>query len=246
MLHFRFFSATLLVPNRLIELFARYRFRIFVLAVIALVVYKKDIEITVGLDGSERAVAATTPTPTVLSVVPGNFWSTVLQPDPAPAIATTTTPTAAQRKRQQQLAYLDRYAALAVSEMQTSGIPASVTLAQALLESNVGKSTLATHNHNHFGIKCFSRKCRKGHCSNFTDDSHKDFFRIYPDAAESFRAHSRFLRDGKRYRTLFELSPTDYKAWAYGLKKAGYATDKRYAEKLIRLIEELELDRYDR
>lgn len=142
--------------------------------------------------------------------------------------------------------YVDRYAKIAKTEMSKYGIPASITLAQGLLESNIGKSTLATQNKNHFGIKCFSRKCAKGHCSNFADDSHKDFFRIFANSWESYRAHSLLLKNNKRYSRLFKLRRTDYKGWAKGLKKAGYATDKTYANKLIKLIEDLGLAKYDK
>lgn len=148
-------------------------------------------------------------------------------------------------KRQKQLAYVKRYAKVAQTEMNKFGIPASVTLAQGLLESNVGESSLATRNNNHFGMKCFSRNCRRGHCSNYTDDSHKDFFRIYKSAWESYRAHSLMLYHNKRYKQLFDLKKNDYKNWSYGLKKAGYATDATYAEKLINMIQELDLHQYD-
>ncbi len=141
-------------------------------------------------------------------------------------------------------AYLQRFAPVAVAEMKKYGIPASITLAQGLLESNVGDSRLTKANNNHFGIKCFSQKCKKGHCSNFTDDTHKDFFRVYQSAWESYRAHSAFLQ-GKRYIHLKKLGATNYKAWANGLYKAGYATDKRYAAKLIQIIEFLKLNEYD-
>ncbi len=147
-------------------------------------------------------------------------------------------------KRKKQLAYVKEYAAAAQTEMDKHGIPASVTLAQGLLESNVGESSLASKNNNHFGIKCFSRSCKKGHCSNFTDDSHKDFFRIYKSPEDSYRAHSQLLQGG-RYKKLYKLKKSDYKGWAYGLKRAGYATDPHYAEKLIGLIEDLNLHRYD-
>ncbi|MEL7020336.1 MAG: glucosaminidase domain-containing protein [Bacteroidota bacterium] len=147
-------------------------------------------------------------------------------------------------KQKKQLEYVSRYHKVARREMQQFGIPASITLAQGLIESNCGESKLATRNKNHFGIKCFSRKCSKGHCSNFTDDSHKDFFRIYNSSWDSFRSHSHLL-SSKRYRHLKKLPKNDYKGWAKGLKKAGYATDKRYAEKLIHLIETLHLHQYD-
>ncbi len=148
-------------------------------------------------------------------------------------------------KRKKQLAYVKRFSKVAKTEMEKFGIPASITLAQGLLESNVGASRLATRNNNHFGIKCFSKRCSKGHCSNFTDDSHKDFFRKYKSAWESYRAHSRLLT-AKRYNKLYKLKKTDYKEWAKGLKKAGYATDPRYAEKIIALIEDLNLHQYDK
>ncbi|MCB0567519.1 MAG: glucosaminidase domain-containing protein [Phaeodactylibacter sp.] len=148
-------------------------------------------------------------------------------------------------KRQRQKAYIRRFAKVAQAEMEKYGIPASIKLAQGLLESDAGKSPLAQNNNNHFGIKCFSRNCRKGHCSNFQDDSHKDFFRIYPSAWESFRAHSLMLRQKDRYQPLFTLPTTDYRAWAAGLSKAGYATDPDYAEKVVRLIEALNLQRFD-
>lgn len=161
-----------------------------------------------------------------------------------PKFATKNTKKAVSKKRQKQLAYIERFVNIAQTEMNKYGIPASITLAQGLLESNVGESRLSTRNNNHFGMKCFSKSCGKGHCSNFTDDSHKDFFRKYGSAWESYRAHSKML-GGKRYRSLKKLGKKDYKNWAKGLKKAGYATDKRYAEKLINLIETLELYQYD-
>lgn len=148
-------------------------------------------------------------------------------------------------KRQRQQAYVKRFAKVAQAEMRRYGIPASIKLAQGLLESDAGKSPIARKNNNHFGIKCFSRNCRKGHCRNFEDDSHKDFFRAYPSAWESFRAHSLFLRESERYQPLFALPKNDYHAWATGLSEAGYATDPDYAEKVVRLIEELGLQRFD-
>ncbi|MEM9990850.1 MAG: glucosaminidase domain-containing protein [Bacteroidota bacterium] len=148
-------------------------------------------------------------------------------------------------KREKQRAYVAKYVKIAQQEMKQYGIPASIILAQGLIESNCGDSRLATKNNNHFGMKCFSRKCKKGHCSNFTDDSHKDFFRIYPSVWESYRAHSKLLM-GKRYKSLQKHGTSNYVEWAKGLKKAGYATDPHYANKLIAIIESLELDQYDR
>jgi len=151
-----------------------------------------------------------------------------------------------ETKRQKQLAYVKRFVVVAQTEMKKFGIPASVTLAQGLLESNVGESSLATRNNNHFGIKCFSRNCRRGHCSNYTDDSHKDFFRSYQSPWESYRAHSLMLYHNKRYKHLFDLESSDYKGWSYGLKKAGYATDPNYGEKIAGMIEDLKLHQYDK
>lgn len=158
--------------------------------------------------------------------------------------ATRDSKSAEEIKRQKQLKYVGRFVDVAQAEMKKYGIPASITLAQGLLESNAGESRLAVKNNNHFGIKCFSRTCKKGHCSNFTDDTHKDFFRKYKSSWESYRGHSHLLR-ADRYKPLYKLNSNDYKAWARGLKKAGYATDKYYAEKLINLIEDLNLDQYD-
>ncbi len=162
--------------------------------------------------------------------------------------APAATPDAAARreaKRQKQEAYVKRFARIAQDEAKRTGMPASVILAQGLLESDAGESKLALENYNHFGIKCFSRSCSKGHCSNFTDDSHKDFFRIYRSPTESYRAHSQLLK-GDRYKHLFLLGKHDYKGWATGLQEAGYATDPGYGGKLIHMIEDLALYKYDR
>ncbi len=141
--------------------------------------------------------------------------------------------------------YIETFSSLAQYEMKKNGIPASITLAQGLLETNGGKSDLANKHYNHFGIKCFSKKCKKGHCVNVNDDTHKDFFIKYKSVKDSYRAHSLFLKK-KRYEKLFEYEITDYKSWARELKRAGYATDKKYADKLIRLIEKYELHKYDK
>ena len=141
-------------------------------------------------------------------------------------------------------AYLEQYKMLAISEMEDYGVPASITLAQGLLESNAGESLLARESNNHFGIKCKS-KCRGCTCRNYSDDDIYDMFRVFGDAKESFRVHSELL-NGDRYKHLHRLRISDYKGWARGLKKAGYATDKAYADKLIRIIEQLDLTRFDR
>lgn len=140
-------------------------------------------------------------------------------------------------------AYLDRYSPLAVRQMKQYHIPASITLAQALLESNVGDSPLAIQSNNHFGIKC-RRKCKGCTCRNYADDDAYDMFRVFRSPEEGYREHARLLT-GARYRHLLRLPASDYRQWAVGLKKAGYATDPAYAGKLIRLIEGLQLYRYD-
>ena len=139
--------------------------------------------------------------------------------------------------------YVGRFHRIAVEEMRRYGVPASISLAQGLVESRAGASKLAVRNNNHFGIKCFSRRCRKGHCSNFTDDTHKDFFRIFASPWESWRAHSIMISTG-RYARL-KKHGRDYHKWAYGLKSLGYATDATYAEKLVEMIEAYELEQYD-
>ncbi len=139
--------------------------------------------------------------------------------------------------------YVQRFGKVAVTEMHEYGVPASISMAQGLIESASGNSTLAKENNNHFGIKCFDHKCPKGHCVNRTDDSHKDFFRNYSTAWESWRAHSQMLSRG-RYQALHR-NETDFKRWAYGLQSAGYATEGDYANLLIEIIERYELNRLD-
>lgn len=139
--------------------------------------------------------------------------------------------------------YIGQFAALAVEEMYRSGIPASITLAQGLLESRYGLSELAVKGNNHFGIKCHNNW--KGGKMYHDDDRKGECFRKYPSPEQSYRDHSDFLRYRDRYKFLFDYRITDYKAWAYGLKKAGYATDPSYPVKLIKLIEDYGLYVYD-
>lgn len=142
-----------------------------------------------------------------------------------------------------QVKYIDRYSALAIDEMYRSGVPASITLAQGLLESRYGLSELATKGNNHFGIKCHNNW--QGGKVYHDDDKKGECFRKYDSPEESFRDHSDFLRYRDRYKFLFDLEVNDYKGWAHGLKKAGYATDPAYPAKLIKLIEDYKLYRYD-
>ena len=136
-------------------------------------------------------------------------------------------------------AYIRRFSKIAVTEMHKFGVPASIKMAQGIIESRNGKSRLAKSNQNHFGIKCFSKRCAKGHCANFNDDHHKDFFRKYGSAWESWRAHSKLLSSG-RYKKLQKYG-IDYHQWAKGLKQIGYATDRSYDKKLINTIEKYKL-----
>ncbi len=141
--------------------------------------------------------------------------------------------------------YIDRFAAIAIAEQKKFGIPASITLAQGLLESGFGKSTMANSINNHFGIKCKPNEKRiKGKCYVFADDTKHDRFVKFASAWESYRAHS-ILLQGERYLALYKLDTMDYEGWALGLQKAGYASDANYARKLIRIIELYELYEYD-
>ena len=139
--------------------------------------------------------------------------------------------------------YIKKYADMAVKEMIRSGVPASITLAQGMLESGNGQSRLAVQGNNHFGIKC--HKGWEGKTLHHDDDAPGECFRVYESVADSYKDHSDFLRYRDRYKFLFDLERTDYKGWAYGLKKAGYATDPGYPAKLIKYIEEYDLARYD-
>lgn len=140
--------------------------------------------------------------------------------------------------------YIRKYSDLAVSEMKRTGVPASITLAQGILESNSGQSKLAVKGNNHFGIKCHNDW--NGRKMRLDDDARRECFRVYRKVEDSYRDHSDFLRYRDRYKSLFDLPKDDYKGWARGLKKAGYATDPAYANKLIALIEKYELYRFDR
>lgn len=138
--------------------------------------------------------------------------------------------------------YIDNYAELAMREMVRTGIPASIKIAQGCLESDNGNSRLAREANNHFGIKCHDWNGRK---IRHDDDEKNECFRVYKSVYDSFEDHSEFLTSKSRYAELFNLRQDDYKGWARGLKKAGYATSSKYAELLIRIIEENELYKYD-
>jgi LysM repeat protein len=140
------------------------------------------------------------------------------------------------------LTYIQAFKTVAIEEMNTYGIPASITLAQGIIESGSGNSSLAKYANNHFGIKCTSEW--KGKAYYKDDDKNNDCFRVYKDARESYKDHSEFLKR-KRYSALFELDKNDYVNWARGLKQAGYATNPRYPDMLINTIEKYQLHQYD-
>ena len=140
--------------------------------------------------------------------------------------------------------YIQKYKDLAVEHMVEYSIPASITLAQGILESGSGESDLAVESNNHFGIKC--HRDWEGDRSYYDDDEENECFRKYKSASESYLDHSLFLKNKPRYSELFSLNITDYKGWAKGLKKAGYATDPNYANNLIRVIEKYYLYDFDK
>ena len=149
----------------------------------------------------------------------------------------------AQYRNPDFIAYINKYSSIAQENQRKYKIPASITLAQGLLESQAGKGRLAKEGNNHFGIKCHGWTGRKIY---HDDDARGECFRRYSNASESFKDHSLFLTGRDRYSSLFDLKTTDYKGWARGLSKCGYATDKAYASKLIKLIEDYDLHKYDR
>lgn len=164
----------------------------------------------------------------------------ILNPD----LAAKEDPAIVEAKNKIVYDYIATYLPIAQETAQKHNIPVAITLAQGLLESNAGTSKLAKRDNNHFGIKCKS-KCIGCRCANYTDDSKFDMFRIFETPQHSFNEHS-LLLTGARYKHLLKLPRTDYENWAYGLKSAGYATDAKYAQKLISIIEILKLNKFDR
>ncbi len=150
--------------------------------------------------------------------------------------------TIAQAQREKVHAYVNQYKDLAMAEMRRTGVPASITLAQGILESQSGESKLAQKSNNHFGIKCKTEWT--GEKTYHDDDLRQECFRVYPSVEDSFKDHSDFLKNREYYTALFKLDPTDDNGWAYGLKKAGYATEKDYPTRLLKLINDFELHQY--
>lgn len=149
----------------------------------------------------------------------------------------------AQRKNASYIKYIDLYSPIAVKHQSKYGIPASITLAQGILESGAGQSELARKSNNHFGIKCHSDW--QGSRAYHDDDLRGECFRKYKRVEESYEDHALFLTNRPRYAHLFQLNTKDYKGWARGLQKSGYATDRAYANKLIKMIEDYELYQFD-
>lgn len=139
--------------------------------------------------------------------------------------------------------YIDSYKNIAMEEMRRSGVPACIKLAQGILETQSGNGWLVLNSNNHFGIKCKNNWA--GQTVNYDDDERQECFRKYSSATESWRDHSEFLRNNPRYKFLFDLNPDDYKAWAYGLKTAGYATSRTYPQQLIQIIERYNLQQFN-
>lgn len=260
-----------LQDNQLFAWINRNWFNSILLYLAAHLLFQRDLSLQINMDGAvEKKMALATQTSLENSMnnqqavfVPAiNISQLIKKSTPETSIKTTKTePTFSVsnltsaldtqkgggvprgEKAQTMLAYIDKYAPAAIRAMNKYGIPASITLAQGLLESNAGESKLALESNNHFGIKC-RRKCKGCTCRNYTDDDVYDMFRVFDSAWESYEEHS-ILLTSPRYEHLQKFGK-DYKSWAYGLKRAGYATDKTYGQKLIRLIRNLNLDQYDK
>lgn len=180
---------------------------------------------------------------------------TVVVSSPKPTVTITTIPTETRNEVQLEATsnvrtyddeirfYIADFSEIAKNNMRTHGIPASITLAQGILESGAGKGKLAQSANNHFGIKCHTGWT--GESVKHDDDSAQECFRKYNHPSESYRDHSLFLTSRSRYASLFKLDKGDYQAWAKGLKAAGYATDVKYPAKLIGIIERFDLFKYD-
>ena len=172
--------------------------------------------------------------PVVASANPNNYSNATEILEATTRVKVTT---------QMVLAYIEKYKDVAKDNMVRTGIPASITLGQAILESGAGTGPLSVQANNHFGIKC--HKEWTGPSIRYTDDEENECFRKYDEPAQSFKDHSYFLTSRPRYAELFEFQKDDYKSWAYGLKAAGYATDRQYPDKLIGLIERYQLGKFD-
>lgn len=201
------------------------------------------ILITAFSCGSNKKVITKKRQKTTVRTKPSVISTPKPVPTTQPKPETPTTNTTPSRNPDKVEAYIEDYSAIAMDEMKNYGVPASITLAQGILESGSGKGRLSVEANNHFGIKCHGWTGDKIY---HDDDASQECFRKYKDAKYSFRDHSLFLKDRKRYYKLFQLDPDDYEGWAKELRQAGYATDRKYPEKLISLIERYELFKYDK
>lgn len=263
-------SMSFLQENQLFAWVSRNWFNSILLYLAGHLLFQRDLSLQINMDGTvEKKMALASQTSLENSInsqqavfVPAiNISQLVKKSTPKASIKTPKTePTfsvsnltpalrspkggrvAEDEKAQAMLVYIDKFAPAAIRAMNKYGIPASITLAQGLLESNAGESKLALESNNHFGIKC-RRKCKGCTCRNYTDDDVYDMFRVFDSAWESYEEHS-ILLTSPRYEHLQKYGK-DYKSWAYGLRRAGYATDKTYGQKLIRLIRNLNLEKYD-
>ena len=198
--------------------------KLAVLGLLVYVIFQKEFNFAMDMKSPMNLMSEESPKPAAEAQAKTMSWSADDGGNPfAPA-------SPAMLKDASTVDYINRFSDIARTEMKKYGIPASIKMAQALIESRAGNSKLAQKNSNHFGMKCFSKNCPKGHCSNFFDDHHKDFFRKYDSAWASWRSHSQMIVSG-RYKPLLKHG-NDYKKWADGLKELGYATDKKYHTKL--------------
>jgi flagellum-specific peptidoglycan hydrolase FlgJ len=217
--------------------------KVCILAIIMLFLFKKDVALDIKM-AKFAAINKTTEKTTHSNRRKKSNPDFVASASFGNAISHDLAPASPEELRDVNVrSYINSFSQVAITEMDKFGIPASITMAQAIVESRSGTSVLAVKNNNHFGIKCFSKVCPKGHCNNHTDDHHKDFFRNYKGANESWRAHSDFLMKNS-YRRLLKYGK-NYKAWAIGLKEIGYATDQNYDKKLIAVIEKYNLYKLD-
>jgi flagellum-specific peptidoglycan hydrolase FlgJ len=183
-----------------------------------------------------------------LLVLLAAFWPSATPPDQTEEIALAAIPEQKHLVAPDEVVnYVKRFQTVAIAEHQKFGIPASVKMAQGILESASGTSSLTRVSNNHFGIKCHYRNCKHRNCINKCDDSCRDYFVKYETAWLSWRAHSLLLSNPDlRYASLISSCGDDYKCWAAGLQKKGYATSKQYQRKLVNIIEKYELDHLDK
>ena len=237
---YQFYKHTAVAPSTVRLPWAK----LLVVGALAFMAFKKDLSFSVGMGEVTKQVkysnVATAEGVSLKEKKDEGSLFSIFSEKKKDAFADAPGDNAKDRKIK---AYVRRFKDVAIAEKEKYGIPASVKMAQAIVESNAGQSSLSTKNNNHFGIKCFSKTCKKGHCSNFGDDSHKDFFRKYDSSWESWRAHSQMIVSG-RYKSLLKYGD-DYRQWAHGLKKLGYATAKHYEQTLVEMIEKYHLDSLD-